>query len=189
MDKDEENDASLAERAQRGDREAFSLLVEAYQQALGGYLFHLLGDWDLALDLTQDAFVRAYMALGTTRPGLAVRPWLFRIATNLAYDALRRHHRIGWFPLSVAEHYPSGGTENQLEEREVVRMALGRLSPTEQAVLILCAVERQSYVEVAASVGSSPDAVRKRFNRAKAHFRATYAEISEGPPPTGTKGR
>src|SRR5919202_4526397 len=96
-------DPDLIERARRGEREAFAGLVRAFQQPLGGYLFHLTGDRDLALDLTQETFVRAYTALGATRPGLAVRAWLFRIATNLAYDQLRRRRRIAWVPLTVVE--------------------------------------------------------------------------------------
>jgi len=179
----EDADRVLAERARQGEQEAFSLLVERHQQPLGGYLFHLLGDRDLALDLTQDTFVRAYTALSTTRPGLAIRPWLFRIATNLAYDALRRRRRIHWFPLATVEHQASG-VEAQLEEREVVRMALARLHPAEQVVLILCTIERHSYVEAAASLSSSPDAIRKRLNRAKQHFRAAYADITDDTPVT-----
>jgi len=172
-------DTVLVERARQGEQEAFSQLVERHQQPLGGYLFHLLGDRDLALDLTQDTFVRAYTALSATRPGLAIRPWLFRIATNLAYDALRRRRRIRWFPLGIVEHHHASGVEGQLEEREVVRMALARLHPVEQAVLILCTVERHSYVEVAASLSSSPDAIRKRLDRAKQHFRTAYADITD----------
>src|SRR5919199_6162972 len=131
MDVAVNDEDGLVEQAQAGDREAFAALVQRHQQRLGGYLYHLLGDRDLALDLTQDTFVRAYTALGATRPGLALRPWLFRIATNLAYDALRRRRRIGWVTLSVAEDR-AREEGAPLEEREVVRLALHRLRPEEQ---------------------------------------------------------
>ena len=172
-----EEEARLVERAQAGDRDAFTLLVERYQQRLGGYLFHLLGERDLALDLTQDTFVRAYTALPATRPSLAVRPWLFRIATNLAYDVLRRRRRIAWVPLSLAENRARDESA-PLEEQELVRLALQRLRPADQVVLVLCGIEDQSYAEAASALETTPDAVRKRLSRAKAQFRAAYAQLS-----------
>jgi RNA polymerase sigma-70 factor (ECF subfamily) len=153
------------------------MLVERYQQRLGGYLFHLLGDRDLALDLTQDTFVRAYTALGATRPGLALRPWLFRIATNLAYDLLRRRRRIAWVPLSVVEDRARDDAA-PIEDQELVRLALRRLRPEDQVVLVLCGIEDHSYAEAATTLDSTPDAVRKRLSRAKDNFRVVYAELS-----------
>lgn len=171
------DEAALVEQAQAGDRAAFAELVERHQQRLGGYLFHLLGDRDLALDLTQDTFVRAYTALGATRPGLALRPWLFRIATNLAYDVLRRRRRIAWVPLSVAE--PQAIEEPpRIEEQLLVRQALSRLRPEEQVVLVLCGIEDHSYAEAAATLDTTPEAVRKRVSRAKHAFRLAYNELA-----------
>jgi RNA polymerase sigma-70 factor (ECF subfamily) len=172
-----DQEARLVERARAGDREAFGALVERHQQRLGGYLLHLLGDRDLALDLTQDTFVRAYTALNATRPGLALRPWLFRIATNLAYDVLRRRRRIAWVPLTVVEDR-AGEEPAPIEDQQVIRLALSRLRPEEQVVLVLCAVEDHSYAEAAATLETTPEAVRKRVSRAKDAFRAAYAEIT-----------
>lgn len=171
-------DAPLVERAQRGDRDAFAGLVREYQQPLAGYLFHLLGDWELALDSTQETFVRAYTALGATRASLAIRPWLFRIATNLAYDGLRHRRRIAWVPLALAENHSTSDQIGGVEEREVVRLALASLRSDEQAVLVLCAVEQQTYKEIADILGGSPEAIRKRFSRAKDRFRVAYLEMS-----------
>jgi len=151
------------------------LLRGQYQQSLGGYLYHLTGDRDLASDLTQDTFIKAYKALSATRPELAIRPWLFRIATNLAYDTLRRLRRIVWLPLSLVEHQASRDDVVAIEEHELVRLSLTSLRPDEQAVLILCLVEQQTYAEVAVTFGSSPDAIRKRLGRAKERFRMAYA--------------
>ena len=68
-----------------------------------------------------------------------------------------------------------------IEERELVQLALERLTTTERAVLLLCAVEQLSYREVAAIVGSNPEAVRKRFTRAKERFREAYAGVVPSP--------
>lgn len=167
----------LVERARQGDRGAFAALVERYWQALARYLVHLTGDPETALDLTQDTFVRAYRSIRSTRPGLAVRAWLYRIATNLAYDHLRRR-RIAWLPLRQAERQTvASGVD--VEERELVGQALARLSEIDRAVLLLCGVEQRPYLEVAAILGTSPEAARKQFARAKARFRVVYAELSE----------
>jgi RNA polymerase sigma-70 factor (ECF subfamily) len=173
----EQTDGWLVERAQHGDRAAFAALVEHYQQPLGSYLWRLTRDRELALDLTQDTFLRAYRSIGETPPDLLVRPWLFRIATNLAYDQFRRRRRFGRLPIGPLER-PTGPDESvSVEERELVHRALARLRPSERAVLLLCAVEQLSYREVAAILGCSSEAVRKQFTRAKEHFRLVYAEV------------
>jgi RNA polymerase sigma-70 factor, ECF subfamily len=173
-----DTELELVERARAGDREAFARLVESYQRPLAGYLVHLLGDRELALDLTQETFVRAYSGLRQTSADLRLRAWLFRIATNLGLDALRRRRRIGWLPLSVVEHRAADAGAPPLEERELVRAALSRLSPDDQALLVLCGVEQYAYAEVALSLGTTPDAVRKRLSRAKARFRQSYEEVA-----------
>lgn len=175
--------ADLVARAQAGDPAAFAALVERYQQPLGGYLQHLVGDVDAALDLAQDTFVRAYRAIGATPPGLLVRPWLYRIATNLAHDHLRRRRRFTWLPLHIVDRFVGGQPMDAIEERALVRQALGRLQPEERAVLLLCGLERLTYAEAAAALGGSAEAVRKRFGRAKARFRAAYGELAGGVAP------
>jgi RNA polymerase sigma-70 factor (ECF subfamily) len=174
---DEHTDASLVERAQRGDRAAFAALVERYQQPLGTYLWRLTRDRELASDLTQDTFLRAYRSIGATPSLLVVRPWLYRIATNLAYDEFRRRRRFGRLATGPLGRQPGQDENISIEERELVQRALARLRPIDQAVLLLCAVEQLSYREVGTVVGVSPEAVRKQFTRAKERFRLAYVEF------------
>ena len=174
---DEPSDASLVERAQQGDRAAFAALVVRFQQPLGSYLWRLTRDPDLALDLTQETFLHAYRSIGGTRPGLLVRQWLYRIATNLAYDEFRRQRRRGHVQAGVVAPSAVQDETSAVEERELVQLALERLRPSDRAVLLLCAVEDLTYAEVAVILGGSPEAVRKQFTRAKERFRVAYAEI------------
>jgi RNA polymerase sigma-70 factor (ECF subfamily) len=178
VEEGELTDAWLVARAQEGDRAAFAQLVERYQQPLGSYLWRLTRDRDLALDLTQDTFLRAYRGIGATLPGLQVRAWLYRIATNLAYDHFRRQRRFRRLPISLFEHRAAPDESASVEERDLVERGLARLDPRDRAVLLLCAVEQLSYREVAAIIGRSPDAARKQFTRAKQRFRLAYAEIA-----------
>lgn len=179
----EQEREQLVERARSGDREAFATLVTCYQQAIGGYLRHLTGDEELALDLTQETFVRAFRALPKTRPGLLIQPWLYRIATNLAYDHFRRQRHFTWLPLRMVDHFLRGDTPDAIEERDLVQRALGRMHPEERAVLLICGLEQMPYEQAAAILGGSAAAIRKRFGRAKARFRLLYTELAEGSAP------
>jgi RNA polymerase sigma-70 factor (ECF subfamily) len=153
------------------------MLVERYQQPIGGYLARMLNDPEEALDLTQETFVRAYQSIGQTGSVLLVRPWLFRIATNLARDYLRRHRRFAWLPLRVIEDRSGDNNTSSVEEREPVHRTLQCMSPDDRAVLLLCGLEDLSYGEASVVLGGSPEAVRKRFQRAKDRFRGIYDEI------------
>ena len=179
----EDEEAGLVERARAGEHAAFGVLVVRYQQPLAGYLARLTGQGEVASDLVQETFVRAYRALGVTRPGLLIRPWLYRIATHLAYDYLRRRRRLAWVPLELAEPHAAYDPLAELAEQELVRDALACLRPTERAVLLLCGLEGLSYAEAALALGSSPEAIRKRFGRAKERFRLVYAALGGMVPP------
>jgi RNA polymerase sigma-70 factor (ECF subfamily) len=109
--------------------------------------------------------------------GLQARPWLYRIATNLAYDEFRRRRRFRRLPIGGREHLAVPDESVHVEERELVQRALARLRPSDQAVLLLCAVEQLSYREVATILHSSSEAVRKQFTRAKERFRLAYADV------------
>lgn len=172
------DDERLVARAWAGDRVAFTALVERYQQALGSYLLHLVGDREVARDLTQDSFLRAYRALPRTPPDLLFQPWLYRIATNLAYDYWRRQHHFRWVPLNMLDRQPADDTMDTFAEHDLVQQVLARLKPDERAVLLLCGLEQLSYTQAAMVLGSSAEAVRKRFQRAKSRFRLVCAELS-----------
>ncbi len=174
---DEQGDERLVERARSGDGVAFACLIERYQQALSGYLLHLTGDREVALDLTQDTFVRAFRALRQTKPGLQFKPWLYRIATNLAYDYLRRQRRFRWLPLGVVDRQSPADPVAGVGEQDLVQRTLVHLQPDERAVLLLCGLEGVSYPQAATILGGSPEAIRKRFTRAKERFRHIYAEL------------
>jgi len=180
---DEPSDASLVERARHGDRAAFAALVERYQQPLGSYLWRLTRDRELAADLTQETFLRAYRSIAMTRPGLLVRSWLYRIGTNLVYDEFRRRRRWGSAPMGTFAPAASQDETTSVEERELVQLALQALRPSDRAVLLLYAVEQLTYPEVAAILGRSSEATRKQFTRAKKRFRAAYAEVTLKPLP------
>jgi RNA polymerase sigma-70 factor (ECF subfamily) len=85
-----EDEVQLIARSQLGDVSAFNQLVLNYQQSTFGVIFRMLGDRDIAADVTQDVFIAAFRGIQSFRGGSSFRAWLMRIASNAACDYWRR---------------------------------------------------------------------------------------------------
>jgi RNA polymerase sigma-70 factor (ECF subfamily) len=174
--------ANVVAAAATGDRSAFDTIVQQYQVRIARYILRLVNDEELALDLTQDTFVNAFRNIHSLRSDLALSSWLYRIATNLAVQARWRNRRIHWQPLANLENSCWASAEapdNMVMDRELVQHALAKLPRERAACLLLHVKEGFSYDEVAAIMGSTPEAVRKRIARAKEQFRAHYNAVSQ----------
>ena len=120
------DDLSEVAAARGGDRAAFDLIVQRYQARIARYLVRLMGDPDLALDLTQETFIEAFRGIHNLRSDLAFSAWLYRIATHQAMRAHRRSRRIHWLPLSwldEAEHSATAAPDDSVMDREAVQAA------------------------------------------------------------------
>src|SRR5947208_15161325 len=93
----------------------FGMLYEKFRRPIHSYLYRLLGSQEDADDLTQEVFTRAYIAWNDLYDRDNLSPWLYRIATNLCVDHLRRPQRISWWPLMrrnhASEHFDPAGEE------------------------------------------------------------------------------
>jgi RNA polymerase sigma-70 factor (ECF subfamily) len=164
-----------------GDVSAFTSVVERYQAPIARYLRRLVGDTALAEDLAQETFVKAYLAILKTDTELALRPWLYRIATNEAKMHLRRRRLIRFLPFVAERHEaaaPPAGDD--LGERDLVRRALSRLPEAYSSALLLYLVEGFKHHEVGAILGISAEAARKRVARGSELFRKIYADLEGG---------
>jgi RNA polymerase sigma-70 factor (ECF subfamily) len=164
---------------QRADTDAvFEQLFRDYRQPVLTYIYRLLGERARAEELTQQAFVKAYLALPRLPAEANRRSWLYRIATNTCYDYLRRRRLVRWLPL--LERDGSGSTESGPEllasERDAVQRTLAQLAPRDRAVLILYCVQGYSTVEIGEMLGISQGAVKTRLCRARERFRQAYGE-------------
>ena len=83
-------DQQLVRRTLKGDREAFEVIVRRYQQPILSYVGRMVRERELALDLSQEVFIKAYAALRTFRPKFKFSTWLFRIASNTVIDYWRK---------------------------------------------------------------------------------------------------
>jgi len=178
-------DAIVAAAAREGSVSAFDAIVRMYHTRIARYLYRLVGEQEVALDLAQDTFLEAYRGISRLRSDLALSSWLYRIATNHAMGYRRRQRLISWLPLlGWAEASPeqacSPGADDGVGEREQVQRALLALPRDRAACLLLHVREGFSYDEVAAILGISSEATRKRITRAKEQFKAAYDGQGDG---------
>jgi RNA polymerase sigma-70 factor (ECF subfamily) len=172
--------AMRAERPTAAAERVYLELVHAYQNPILNYIFRLVGDIDVAEDLTQDVFVRAYGALARLELDADAEPrrraWLYRIAHNVATDSLRRKGRLAWLPFSnLRGHVGSGSPEGAMAAAEPVRAAMAALTADQREVLLLFGVAGMEAAEVAEVLGITEEAARKRRQRAREAFVARYA--------------
>lgn len=163
----------IALEIHRGNREAVGDLVAAYQDRLFTYAFHMLGGSDDALDVTQEAFVKAYTTLSGKYDAercrkLDIRPWLYRIVRNLALNRLRSRRRRDDALVSMKDNLPSQvfDTGNELARAGAIRKALDRLGRESRELVILRFIEQYTYAEIAEITGASESALRGKVYRA-----------------------
>lgn len=174
----------LVEAAQRGDVEAFNQLVRLYEGRVYNLCYRMLGDADAAADVTQDSFISAYRNLNRFRGGL-FRSWLFRIATNACYDALRARKRRPTVSLSASSDLDDDGPAFDLpdagespDERAVrrelsaaIQRGIDQLPEDQRIVVILSDVQGLAYEEIAEVTNTNLGTVKSRLSRARARLR------------------
>ena len=173
---DEHSDDRLIRSAIGGDTHAFGVLVTRHERAVRRLATALVGSTD-ADDVAQDAFVRAYRALATFRPGSPFRPWLLRIVANQAGNTRRGTRRRERRNAQVAarryayEPEPEAVVE-QTDERRRLIAALSVLPEKDRQVLTIRYLLGYSEAETAEVLGCAPGTVKSRGSRALAKLRA-----------------
>ncbi len=149
-------------------------LFERYHAPIYAYLCRLVRDREWAEDLAQETFVRALAARRQLPQVDNPRAWLYRIATNLAFTALKRRRRFAWLPWRAADEACAGGWGADDGDRGAVEEALGALPPGYRAPLLLYAHYGLSVAEVGQALNLSQGAVKTRLFRAREMFRQAY---------------
>ncbi|TXG86514.1 MAG: RNA polymerase sigma factor [Thermomicrobiales bacterium] len=177
------DDGDLVARARSGDPVAFERLYEQYHAPILNYLHRMVSDRALAEDLTQDTFEKAYKALPSTRPDLAFKPWLYRIATNTAISNGRRKRIIKWIPFAPGNDPASDEEiESAVTRKHDVEKTLSKLPPHYSAALLLRHYHGLSLIETAEALGITETACKLRLFRARKAFAAAYGGPSAGDP-------
>ncbi len=174
---DAREERALLERAQRGDLAAYEAIVGRYEQPAFRLAYLILRDAAAAEDAAQEAFVRAYGALGRFRLGEPFRPWLLRIVANQAISARRADRRrdalaqrLRGEALSSGEPSPESVALSR-ERRDAVLAALATLGQEDQLVLHLRYFMDLGEAELAIALSCARGTVKSRLHRAQARLR------------------
>jgi RNA polymerase sigma-70 factor (ECF subfamily) len=173
-------EADLLAKAQHGNLFAFEEIVKRYQRRVYGTAMRIVRRHDVADDIVQEAFLRAYQSLDRFDRQRPFGPWICRIAANLAVNHVRSPQaREEELPTTLAEapagdHGPLSGML-ETEGREVLDRAMDRLSAEQRAVFVLRVFEELSYQQIAETLGISPGTVMSRLSRARERLRGALA--------------
>jgi len=192
---DREIDQELVERAQRGDKRAFGLLVEKYQRKLGRLLSRMIRDPAEVEDVVQEAFIKAYRALPNFRGESAFYTWLYRIGINTAKNYLvsmgRRPRVTAEIELEDAENFEDGEDlrtiatpESELMSKQVaqtVNDTVAALPEELRTAITLREIEGLSYEEIATMMGCPIGTVRSRVFRARETIAEKLRPLLETP--------
>lgn len=178
-------EARMLEGLQAGHEAAFEALFRRYYGRVYGLLYRLVGIE--AEDLAQEVFLRLYRR-PPRAPGTDVGAWLYRVAVNLGYNALRARRRWRGYRDALGQASDGRGWQGKepgpetlaerAEEQRVVRAALARLKPRHTQLLTL-RYNGLSYREIAEVLGVAPGSVGTLLARAERAFQRVYREVSE----------
>jgi RNA polymerase sigma-70 factor (ECF subfamily) len=178
-------DRDLVATAAQGLEGGFEELVRRYQRPISAYVYRMVGDYDIALDLTQEIFIKIYASLSRYRPEFKFSTWIYKIAHNAAIDHLRRN--------AGRERSINGGTESEpqqlaieskglspeqqseREERRIEIEAVVRLLPTVYRELIVLRHSQDlTYEEIVEVTGLPLGTVKNRLFRAREMMRQQF---------------
>jgi len=170
-------DLQLIDLVRNGNTDAFGQIIERYQLPITKYLYRLIGEYEVARDLTQDTFIQAFKSLHKGHERIFLKAWLYGIATNKALQYRRRKKIIAFIPFSDYLKADPPDNNNQIEElpeKIAVHDALLKVPREQRVCMVLHFIEGFKYREIAQTLGISEDAVRMRVARGSLEFRKQY---------------
>jgi RNA polymerase sigma-70 factor (ECF subfamily) len=175
-----DQESVLLERVKAYDRAAIAEIYDRYSQRIYSYLYHRLGNAELAEDLTATVFVRMLEAIRHSKAWrTSFSGWLYRIAHNLVVDHFRSGQQDKNVPLDdwtiVSDEHPAEVAEQSLTQQRL-RVAIGQLTAEQGLVISLKFLQGMSNAEVATVVGKSEGAVKSLQFRGLAALRRLITE-------------
>ncbi len=169
-----ELDPAIVRRAQDLDPHAFAQIVRFHEPRLRPLVYRLLGDRDRTDDILQEAYVKAFRALGRFRGESSLSTWLYRITYNACMDELRRQRAVTLPSPTEGPEWPSALADpaDTAVERGDLAAALAALPTEQRAVVLLVDADGLDYSEAGQVLGIPPGTVGSRLNRARASLRA-----------------
>ena len=180
------SDHELIDRAKNGDEDAFAEIVSRYKNPITNFLYRFLNDYEEAVDLAQETFVRVYFALDRYHTQYAFSTYIYRIAANLAISEIRKRKRRSILSLTgLFQTDEENSTEFQPpdtrplpdrdlvddEQARVIAKAIATLPPKYRVPIVLRDVEGRSYEEVAEIMQLGLGTTKSRISRARGLLR------------------
>jgi RNA polymerase sigma-70 factor (ECF subfamily) len=181
----EQNETQVIRKAQAGDAQAFSVLVENHQLFLYNLALRVTSHPQEAQDLAQEAFIRAWRGLSAFRGQSSFRTWLYRILVNLSYDRYPKLKReMNQLSIDAEEIEPPQESflEEQVDQKELrtfLHQQMKELPESYRLVLLLRYQKELSYKEIAAILDIPMGTVKTIIFRAKAELRTRLAQQQE----------
>jgi RNA polymerase sigma-70 factor (ECF subfamily) len=176
----------LIEKAKLGDRDAFGELVAQHQHEVFTLAVRLVRDRDLAADVSQDAFIRAWRAMPKFRGDAKFSTWMHRITVNTAWTHRERQKRVRLDPLESMTAEPHATSLDPVRAGEAasaspkIEEALMRLTGSIRAVVVLKDVYGWSHSEIADHLGISVTAAKVRLHRGRKELRNLLDGYQDG---------
>ena len=181
----EENlsDHALIEATKNGDEDAFAVIITRYRSPITNYLYRFLNDYEEAVDLAQETFVRVYFAIDRYHTEYAFSTYIYRIATNLAISEMRKRKRrtilslTGLFQSDAEDDTEYQPTDERSlpdkdliddEKERVIAKAIATLPPKYRVPVILRDIEGRTYEEIASILDLGLGTTKSRISRARA---------------------
>ena len=177
------DDHGLLAATRTGDELAFQELVRRYRNLITNFIYRMLNDYDRAVDLTQETFVRVYMNVERYQANYSFSTYIYRIASNLAISELRQRKRRRTIPIptffsdreneeveiEIPDLKQTSADQAMIDEerRQAVARAITSLPEKYRTVIVLRDVEGKSYEEISAVLDLSDGTVKSRINRAR----------------------
>lgn len=181
------SDHQLIEATKTGDEAAFAEIVNRYRSPLTNYLFRMLSDYEEAVDLAQETFVRVYFAIERYHTDYAFSTYIYRIATNLAISEIRKKKRRKLLSLtSFFQTDDSGDAQEfhppdnkslpdedliEVERNRTIEKAIATLPDKYRAPIVLREIQELSYEEIAQILGLGLGTTKSRISRARGLLR------------------
>lgn len=180
-------DGDLVTRAIHGREDGFEELVRRYQRPIAAYVYRMVGDYDAALDLTQEVFIKIYGSLSRYRPEYKFSTWIYKIAHNAAVDHLRRYSTReqsltgetdgATYDLPIESTKPTPEQESERRERRAeIESVVDQLSPAYRELVVLRHSHDLSYDEIAEVTGLPLGTVKNRLFRAREVMRQQFLQ-------------
>lgn len=180
-------DSELVARAVMGREESFEELVRRYQRPIAAYVYRMVGDYDSALDLTQEVFIKIYGSLARYRSEFKFSTWIYKIAHNVAIDHLRRSSTRNQslmsesdgveYELPLKSSRPSPEQESERRERRIeIETVVSQLPHAYRDLILLRHSQDLSYDEIAEVTGLPLGTVKNRLFRAREMMREQFVQ-------------